>query len=706
MCIFKEKKENQLTEQYNSPDEFSEDYKKFKENEASFKKMGLSYERKKEIEKKVSEDQSRTLTYWSPKYTAMGTDWDFYDGDNNKQWAQEALDARKGRPTLTINHCPKFVKSVVGESKKNPPAIKINPRSSEDKLKADIGSGIVRYIEDCSGASVVYNYALKCAAIGGLGWWRILVDKKAKNPAKRVRIKRIKDAFEWYMDPDAEEPDGSDSMFFFNKKESKEGKKSCTYSEHWWKEEGEEEDRVFWAILKNGEVQKYGEWYTGSIPIYCCLGEDIQYQGNRTLKGVIRNLQDVQRVYNYNKSQETEEIALKIKNGVIAQEGQLEGYEDDWVRAQSTPVSILYYKNVGFGDEPAPPPAFASEKVDTSWAPVIAQGAAGDMREITGIYDTALGAESKELSGKAIEAKQSASDSSQYDFTESLQTTLSRTGWDLIELIPEVYKDETVITILGEDGKQNKFDLNRPIIDPVDGQPKMIDITDFSEYDISISTGPAYATRRQAGSEALKDLMKALPEKQAMLISDLTTRSIDAPYMDEAADRLYNALPEEVKNPPKPVEPGMVPQEVAGQMMASAKETIETQQKVIQELRNQTFQQEQVIKKNADVELAKNTQDNSTKVFIERMKQAGSDERQRREIFAEFEKTQMEIAADAQKSITDAAAGIRQEQIKQDGENRSAAMQQDAPNSVTISNTKVDNVGAPPMGIPTETVIE
>jgi hypothetical protein len=661
------------TGDYSSPDDsqFLEaigvDEKEDDSQEVS--EFGLSKEEEAKLIKRASKASKEAHSYWDSIYDLMEDDWDMYSGLS--QWTEEASNARRNRPKLTLNHLPKFVKRIVAETKKNPPGAKLAPREAGDKLKADIGSGVVRYIEDCSGAKYAYSHALECAVIGGLGWYKGTFDDK------KIILKKVKDPFYFQMDPDAEEVDGSDAKYFIAHTKKKDGKKVIDCFEYWFKDE----DEVKWAIIEGNTIKDYGIFPGQIIPIFPVFGEDMSFRDERIVKGIIRDMTDAQRTYNYIKSQEVETVALTPKSPVIAMEGQLEGFEDDWRKASKSPVDILYYKKPKQGEQSVPP-SFGGAKPDTTWAAGITSGAQQDLREISGIYDTNLGSDDRAMSGKAIIAKQDAGDASQYTYTEHLMATIQwSTKW-ILGMIKPVLGDKQVLTILGEDGKQSVIDTRTPQVDPVTGQPVMLDL-DFGEMDISVSSGPAYATRREAGANAMQEIMVAIPNS-ANLIADLAVRNLDVPGAEEAADRLKRALPPEIRDP-QPEQAGMVPQAMVDQIMGQSEQTIQQQQEVINKMAQQLQSLQLELQNQTNVELSKQQINSSTQIAVAQIKESGADGRKMAEIQAKAESDNKKIIADAQK--TNQKMALDAQKIVADA---SKPVPQAVPNTVSISNTTVN----------------
>ena len=664
--------------EYSSPDEFYEN-----QDDAVDEETGLTGSEKVKIIKKAQKCARQAHSYWDDKYDEIEKDWDFFDGTDNKQWSAEAQQKRKNRPMLTFNQIPKFVSKVTAESKKNPPSIKLSPRENGDKLKADIGMGLIRYIEDSCGAKYAYTHALQCAAIGGLGWLKITYDEN------RIFIKKVKDAFSWYIDPDSEESDGSDAKYFISHTRKKDGKKILECYEYWWKDK---KDKVYWAIIEGNEVLEYGEFPSKYIPIIPVYGMDIQYKDNRTIKGIVRDLRDPQSSYNYMKSQEMESVAMAPKPFVAAPEGQIDADRiKDYHRLG---INVLEYKTTDNNNNNVTAPNFATATPNIAWMQQITSGAQNDMREVSGIYDTALGANTKVMSGTAMIAQTTNAEAGQYNFTENLQASIQQSGKIVISLINPIMGEQGMIRILGEDGQQSLIDLGVPQFDPITGQPVMIDLN-FDEMDISVSSAPAYATRRDAGAQAIQDIMQAIPEKAAIL-ADIAVSNLDVPGATEAAKRLKMTLPPEMQQ----ADVGMVPQAMVDQIMQVSEQSLTESQNVIAQLRGE------IARLNALIETDSISEQMKANISLtqEAMRQAGNDRRKAMEleakansddkkIFADANQQNQQIIAESQKQnqqLMAKAVGERQKAELEITKQAMANQKPESPNSVTISNTEVN----------------
>ena len=79
-----------------------------------------------------------------------------------EQWPEVVRRGRErdGRPCLTINRMPSFIRQVVNDARQNKPSIKVRPvDDTADPDTAEVISGLIRNIEYSSNADVAYDTA-------------------------------------------------------------------------------------------------------------------------------------------------------------------------------------------------------------------------------------------------------------------------------------------------------------------------------------------------------------------------------------------------------------------------------------------------------------------------------------------------------------------------------------------------------------------
>ena len=131
-----------------------------------------------------------------------------------EQWPAEVRKRREreGRPCLTINRLPAFIRQVVNDARQNKPSIAVHPvDGAADPAVAEIMSGLIRQVEQASDADVAYDTALEFAVTCGVGYFRIGTAWARDDGFEQdVVIQRIANPFTVYADPDSTAADSSD----------------------------------------------------------------------------------------------------------------------------------------------------------------------------------------------------------------------------------------------------------------------------------------------------------------------------------------------------------------------------------------------------------------------------------------------------------------------------------------------------------------
>ena len=123
---------------------------------------------------------------------------------------------------------------------------------------------------------------------------------------------------------------------------------------------------------------------------------------------------------------------------------------------------------------------------------------------VTGIYDASLGSRSNEISGRAILARQREGDTGTFVYIDNWSRAIRHTGKILVDLIPHVYDTARTLRIVGEDGRTDVLEINRPMgLDADWGvTPRIMNDVTVGSYDVVLDMGPAMphaATRRGTG---------------------------------------------------------------------------------------------------------------------------------------------------------------------------------------------------------------
>jgi hypothetical protein len=351
--------------------------------------------------------------------------------------------------------------------------------------------------------------------------------------------------------------------------------------------------KVTQTIMSGADVLEVNDWPGRYIPLVPVYGDEIILEGKRYFRSLINPAKDAQRMFNYWRSASTEMVALAPKVPFIGRKGTFDSDNDRWQTANTQSHAYLEY-------DLEPPQRQPLDVGPAAGALQEALNASDDMKAITGLYDASLGARSNETSGKAIMARQREGDIATFHFIDNLARAIRHTGCILIDLIPKVYNTARVVRVIGEDGSQETKAINQPapVIDPQTGQPQMQpvmgpdgqpmqgpdgnpvmeavmamhDLT-VGKYDLVVSSGPSFTTRREEAAFQMTELVRAFPQV-APAILDIMAKNFDWPGADEIAERLAAMNPQNQQQLPPEVQ----------QMIEQSQQAIQQLQQQLQEM--------------------------------------------------------------------------------------------------------------------------
>jgi hypothetical protein len=134
-----------------------------------------------------------------------------------EQWDPAVKGGRDaaGRPALTVNRLPQFVRQVTNEQRQSKPAVTVSPvDDGSDKKTAEVLQGIIRNVEYTSNADAAYAAGGQSAAVTGLGYWDVGAEyEDEKSFDQRLVIRRIGNPLSVVMDPGAKEMAGDDARW-------------------------------------------------------------------------------------------------------------------------------------------------------------------------------------------------------------------------------------------------------------------------------------------------------------------------------------------------------------------------------------------------------------------------------------------------------------------------------------------------------------
>jgi hypothetical protein len=195
-----------------------------------------------------------------------------------------------------------------------------------------------------------------------------------------------------------------------------------------------------------------------------------------------------------------------------------------------------------------PLPARAQPPMASSGLLQAKAGASDDIKSTTGQYDSSLGATSNERSGKAILAREKQGDTGTYHYVDNLARAIRYCTRQIVDMIPKIYDTQRIARIIGMDGdtKMAKIDPTQPmpvrkVEDDMGNVIEKIYNPGVGRYDVCVTTGPSYMTKRQEAMDAMSQILQGNPQLWAVA-GDLFIKNMDWPGAQEMAKRFSKTI--------------------------------------------------------------------------------------------------------------------------------------------------------------------
>lgn len=501
--------------------------------------------------------------HWDPiheryrKYHRFSTCTDAKDASG--QWDSGALQSRGGRPAEVYNIVNGFVRPVVNLARQNPPAINVYPISDgASKTNARLLSGIVRAIEYGCGAQRAYCDALENAARGSIGILRVLVRDVDGDDDIDFVITHVSDPTTVLIDPGARLPDYSDAMWFAirtkitdrqYKREFPDGRACADANEveiveMWVKDvqriKGTRRSKVkiYQFILDAYEILDTVDDYPSKIlPLAVVTGARSEIEGEIRLGCLTEELVGVQKEINFYKSEQISMIATAPKSTFYGDNDAFQSIEERnaWEASATDPRVFLGHK------PGASVKQFQFPQIPTTYIESVRTNI--DLaRAITGIYpDPTLQNGLNAVSGKALKQQQAGQSVSTYAFIDSLNYAIKHIGEIILDLLPHYWNDDRVRLSMGVDGKYTSVSTGPTMV----ADAENFDLA-YGRYAVSISTGPSYASQKDALIEMLLDAIKTNPQAMTLALPWIINQ-VNLPGSEELADLFSLTLPPEIQ---------------------------------------------------------------------------------------------------------------------------------------------------------------
>ena len=346
--------------------------------------------------------------------------------------------------------------------------------------------------------------------------------------------------------------------------------------------------RIKWCKMNGKQVIEERDWPGKYIPIVRMVGNEWYIEGKFVTCGIVRNAKDAQRMFNYWKSTEAETLALAPKAPYVGSAEAFRGFEDDWQEANTKNLAYLKFNQFAENGERNDKPERQIPPMPPVGIVNAGLGAADDIKSATGQYDPSLGNSPQAKSGVALQREQRKTDMGTFHYIDNQARGIRQLGRIIVDLVPPIFDTARIARIIGEDGEPDSARLDpkqqTAVAEVADenGVMQKIYNPSIGKFDVTVSVGPGYTSKRQEAAEFMAQVLQGNKELMAVM-GDLYFEMLDVPGAEKIAERLKKTLPPglaekeegEEEEPMVQTPEGPVPIEQAGQMMMQMMQQIQ-----------------------------------------------------------------------------------------------------------------------------------
>jgi Fe-S cluster biogenesis protein NfuA len=194
-------------------------------------------------------------------------------------------------------------------------------------------------------------------------------------------------------------------------------------------------------------------------------------------------------------------------------------------------------------------------------------------------------------------ARQREGDLGTFHYIDNLAKAVEFAGKIIVDLAPKIYDTARVARILGEDGGEEfaELDPSMPTAkhegQDFNGKVRKIYNLSVGRYDLSVSTGPTYTTKRQESADFFTQLAQSDPTLMQKA-GDIIVRNFDMPGAEELAERLKLFLPPNIAQAEGEEGQQIPPQiQAAMQQIEQANQMLDQKAQALQEMKAQLDQE-------------------------------------------------------------------------------------------------------------------
>ena len=237
--------------------------------------------------------------------------------------------------------------------------------------------------------------------------------------------------------------------------------------------------------------------------------------------GMVRNLLSPQEQLNKIASQELHIVNTTANSGWVVESGSLTNMQAEDLEEHGAETGLVLEYNRGS----SPPSKIQPNQIPTG-LDRISQKAAANIKAISGINDSMLGTDGAEVSGIAIQAKQSRGVIMIQVPLDNLRKTRQYLAEKILNLVQTFYTEERIIRITNDEDPMESRD--EMVINQMTPSGEIVNDLTIGEYDVVIGTMPArdsFDEVQFAEALALRQAGVAVPDDAIVQYSHLAKKA-------------------------------------------------------------------------------------------------------------------------------------------------------------------------------------
>lgn len=598
-----------------------------------------------------------------------------------------------GRAEMVFPISRNLCNSQINRFLTSPFGIVCAPRSSKYVREATLAQGLIRGIEQDSDAVSAYGVAVDRQVKGGIGYCVVTTDYADDSSFDQVvKIQSIENPCNVIFDPFSTKLNGSDAnkvavVEYISKHSAKEKYgEECVdqYSRDTlldatvWNEPSDcvavvtyyerkrTNSKIYLdetgAVKNEGEVRKNSKLKSRAtfkttvcvhkivgkklisttelpmayIPVVPFYGERIDTKNGFEYVGFIYWGKASFKMVNYLANATIEQIAKSPKSSKFVEMKSIAPYMDIWNVSHNISVPFLPWDSKDADGNAYAPPINYDPVVNISDKATALAGFQGLASDILGIPKEGIaGGVSSNETAEAVLTRTKSVETNNYQYMLNAKESVKQIGRCIFEAMVIAYDTEREMTIVTKDGA-DRITVNLSEMG-----------LSLSNIDIDVDAGPMIASQRKENVNAMIALGTMLGSETAIAFAPYIAKNSE--FEDSEA---ITAVLQQVADQKLGLTKGGGEDPIAMQAMQSAEQAIEGFKAQLDQANLYIQQQDSKIfalEEDSQVQLVMKRMDSETKIYIERIKQAGSDQRLQAEIEADRQKSMAQYAVDMRK---------------------------------------------------------